>query len=54
MNPGRFVGMAGGTSDDIGFEVDFGELVEEWELLSMDAARLEEVVSQVLDTVRRP
>ena len=51
LNPGRYVGMATGVSDDINFEVNFGELVEEWELLSTDAARLEDAVSQVLDSI---
>ena len=53
LNPGRYVGMAAGTSQDIDFEVNFGELVEEWELLSAEALRLDEAVSEVLDSVWR-
>ena len=53
LNPGRYVGMAAGTSQDIDFEVKFGELVEEWELLSAEALRLDEAVSEVLDSVWR-
>ena len=47
LNPGRYVGMAAGASQDIDFEVNFGELVEEWELLSTEALRLDEAVSEV-------
>ena len=36
---------------NVDFEVNFGGLVEEWELLSADASRLDEAVSQVLDAV---
>lgn len=53
LNPGRYVGLSSGASDDIDFEVNFGELVEEWELLSTEAARLDEAVSEVLDAVWR-
>lgn len=53
LNPGRYVGMASGSSDDIDFEVSFGGLVEEWELIASDAARLNEVVEGVLDSVWR-
>ena len=53
LNPGRYVGIAAGRSEDIDFEVNFGELVEEWELLSTEASRLDEAVSEVLDSVWR-
>ena len=53
LNPGRYVGMATGTSQDINFEVKFGELAEEWELLSAEALRLNEAVSEALDSVWR-
>ena len=53
LNPGRYVGMAARTSHDIDYEVTFGELVEEWELLSGEALRLGEAVSEVLDSVWR-
>ena len=52
LNPGRYVGMAAGASQDIDFEVNFGELVEEWELLSTEALRLDEAVSEVLNSMR--
>ncbi len=53
LNPGRYVGKDTGTSQDINFEVKFGELAEEWELLSAEALRLNEAVSEVLDSVWR-
>ncbi|MYG93859.1 MAG: SAM-dependent DNA methyltransferase [Acidimicrobiia bacterium] len=51
LNPGRYVGMATGKMQDIDFETSIGELAEEWELLSAEALRLGESVSQVLDSV---
>lgn len=51
LNPGRYVGIETGKPEDINFEINFGELVEEWELLSMEASRLDQAVSEVLDSV---
>lgn len=53
LNPGRYVGVAPGASVDADFDVDFAELLERWELLSTESARLDEAVSQVLDSVWR-
>lgn len=53
LNPGRYVGMATGLPDDFDYETKLGELVEEWELLSTDASRINDAVSQVLDSIWR-
>lgn len=48
LNPGRYVGLEAATSEAIDFEVSLSELVEEWELLSGEASRLSEAVSESL------
>lgn len=54
LNPGRYVGLSPRSTEEIDFEVDFGQLMEEWELLSTDARRLDGAVSEVLDAVWKP
>ncbi|MBA3361053.1 MAG: SAM-dependent DNA methyltransferase [Acidimicrobiia bacterium] len=40
LNPGRYVGVADGEVDDLGFAEVFGELAEEFRALSLEAGRL--------------
>ena len=42
LNPGRYVGVADGDDDDFDFAERFGELTEEFQGLSIEAAELTE------------
>jgi type I restriction enzyme M protein len=44
LNPGRYVGVGGGGDADLNFTERFGELTEEFQSLSIEAASLQDVV----------
>jgi type I restriction enzyme M protein len=46
LNPGRYVGVADGEDDGLDFVQRFGELTEEFQALSIEAAELQERIFQ--------